>query len=319
MLIEIHMLKNYPPVNLNRDDSGAPKSCFFGGVQRGRISSQCLKRSWRTSDIFKNIGSCGIRTRKMPELVAERLLEMGVDPEIANVAKEKMTGIANKEGTTSKDGLTAQIVFYSTEEINRIAKRVKEAIDEDGDLLSVTEYQNGRIYDVYEKNEIRTNTLYYQYGNGDDYFTMVLREERTADPESHAEEVDSISVTVQNGLLVKTVNTGMYANWGGEEEKQWLRFSGTYTAEYDEDGIVSLSSAVHRVGPSGIDGRYTLTKENGVVTEAVCSVPSGDDWSDTARFTFEYTDIETTPARYARMINSFLMGSESSYYKYNWY
>ena len=196
---------------------------------------------------------------------------------------------------------------------------VRNTIDEDGDLLSVTEYQNGRIYDVYEKNEIRTNTLYYQYGNGDDYFTMVLREERTADPESHAEEVDSISVTVQNGLLVKTVNTGMYANWGGEEEKQWLRFSGTYTAEYDEDGIVSLSSAVHRVGPSGIDGRYTLTKENGVVTEAVCSVPSGDDWSDTARFTFEYTDIETTPARYAQMINSFLMGSESSYYKYNWY
>ena len=45
MLIEIHMLKNYPPVNLNRDDSGAPKTCFFGGVQRGRISSQCLKRS----------------------------------------------------------------------------------------------------------------------------------------------------------------------------------------------------------------------------------------------------------------------------------
>ena len=197
---------------------------------------------------------------------------------------------------------------------------VRNTIDEDGDLLSVTEYQNGRVYDVYEKNEIRTNTLYYQYGNGDDYFTMVLREERTADPESHAEEVDSVSVTVQNGLLVKTVNTGMYANWGGEEEKQWLRFSGTYTAEYDEDGIVSLSSAVHRVGPSGIDGKYTLTKEDGVVTEVVCSVPSGDDeWLDTARFTFEYTDIETTSARYAQMINSFLMGSESSYYKYNWY
>ena len=88
MLIEIHMLKNYPPVNLNRDDSGAPKTCFFGGVQRGRISSQCLKRSWRTSDIFKRVGSYGIRTRKLPELVAERLLEMGVDPEIVAVAKE---------------------------------------------------------------------------------------------------------------------------------------------------------------------------------------------------------------------------------------
>ena len=134
MLIEIHMLKNYPPVNLNRDDSGAPKSCFFGGVQRGRISSQCLKRSWRTSEVFKNIGSFGIRTRKLPELVSERLLEMGVSPELCEAAKEKMTGIANKEGSTTTDGLTAQIVFYSREEIERVALRVKEAIDADGDL-----------------------------------------------------------------------------------------------------------------------------------------------------------------------------------------
>lgn len=134
MLIEIHMLKNYPPVNLNRDDSGAPKSCFFGGVQRGRISSQCLKRSWRTSETFKRVGSYGIRTRKLPELVADRLIGMGVDPAIAEVAKEKMTGIANKEGTTTKDGMTAQVVFYAGEEIERVAQRVKEAIDADGDL-----------------------------------------------------------------------------------------------------------------------------------------------------------------------------------------
>ena len=26
MLIEIHMLKNYAPTNLNRDDTGAPKT-----------------------------------------------------------------------------------------------------------------------------------------------------------------------------------------------------------------------------------------------------------------------------------------------------
>ena len=55
MMLEFHMLKNYPPVNLNRDDSGAPKSCFFGGVMRGRISSQCLKRSWRRSEVFKSL------------------------------------------------------------------------------------------------------------------------------------------------------------------------------------------------------------------------------------------------------------------------
>lgn len=134
MLIEVHMLKNYPPVNLNRDDSGAPKSCFFGGVQRGRISSQCLKRSWRTSDVFKRVGSYGIRTRKLPELVAEKLIEMGIGADYAECAREKLTGIANKKGTTTKDGMTTQIVFYAEEEIERVAQRVKEAIESDGDL-----------------------------------------------------------------------------------------------------------------------------------------------------------------------------------------
>ena len=56
MLYEIHMIKNYPPTNLNRDDTGAPKTCMFGGALRGRISSQCLKRSWRTSEIFRQAG-----------------------------------------------------------------------------------------------------------------------------------------------------------------------------------------------------------------------------------------------------------------------
>ena len=78
MLYEIHMLKNYPPVNLNRDESGAPKSCMFGGTTRGRVSSQCLKRSWRRSPLFsQTIGAehLGIRTRKLPQLVAEKLAE----------------------------------------------------------------------------------------------------------------------------------------------------------------------------------------------------------------------------------------------------
>ena len=65
MLIEVHILKNYPPVNLNRDENGVPKSCMFGGTMRGRISSQCLKRSWRTSEVFKNVGSNGIRTARI--------------------------------------------------------------------------------------------------------------------------------------------------------------------------------------------------------------------------------------------------------------
>ncbi len=135
MLIEIHMLKNYPPVNLNRDDSGAPKSCYFGGVQRGRISSQCLKRSWRTSDTFRALGSYGIRTRSMPALVGERLKKLGIADELVEEAERKLTGVANKDGTINKKGpITTQIVFYSNAEIDRITEAVKAAIEEDGSL-----------------------------------------------------------------------------------------------------------------------------------------------------------------------------------------
>ena len=44
-----------------------------------------------------------------------------------------------------------------------------------------------------------------------------------------------------------------------------------------------------------------------------------EEWALARTWEFTYTGVETTPSRYAQMINSFLMGTESSYYKYNWY
>ena len=63
--IQLHMLVSYPPSNLNRDDLGRPKTAVMGGTQRLRISSQSLKRAWRTSDIFSKSleGHIGIRTK----------------------------------------------------------------------------------------------------------------------------------------------------------------------------------------------------------------------------------------------------------------
>ena len=69
MLIEIHAIQNHSPSNLNRDDLGAPKTCFFGGVLRSRISSQCIKRSIRMSEEFKALLG-GIRTRQLAKVIA---------------------------------------------------------------------------------------------------------------------------------------------------------------------------------------------------------------------------------------------------------
>jgi CRISPR system Cascade subunit CasC len=83
MLIQIHMLQSYAPANLNRDDTGAPKDAVFGGVVRGRISSQCLKRSIRRSAAFQEAfaasGLLGIRTKKLPDMIRAELAKMGVD------------------------------------------------------------------------------------------------------------------------------------------------------------------------------------------------------------------------------------------------
>ena len=140
MLIEIHMLKNYPPVNLNRDDNGAPKSCFFGGVQRGRISSQCLKRSWRKSGFFKELGENGIRTDDMPNYVGEKLINRGIDKNFANVATKKLTKIAknekesdNQEQSDNSKGKT-QTIFYTTEELDFLIDSIEKMVLKDGNL-----------------------------------------------------------------------------------------------------------------------------------------------------------------------------------------
>lgn len=57
--VQIHLLTSYPPANLNRDDQGRPKTAKMGGFDRLRVSSQSLKRAWRTSDIFETIVSNG--------------------------------------------------------------------------------------------------------------------------------------------------------------------------------------------------------------------------------------------------------------------
>ena len=68
MLVQIHMIQNHAPSNLNRDDTGSPKEALFGGVNRARISSQCLKRRIRQSEIFRKAmsGHLGVRTRRLP-------------------------------------------------------------------------------------------------------------------------------------------------------------------------------------------------------------------------------------------------------------
>ena len=61
--LQLHMLTSYPPANLNRDDLGRPKTAKMGGSDRLRVSSQSLKRTWRTSEIFQTTLTDNLNTK----------------------------------------------------------------------------------------------------------------------------------------------------------------------------------------------------------------------------------------------------------------
>jgi CRISPR system Cascade subunit CasC len=75
--IQMHLLTAYPPANLNRDDMGRPKTCAVGGAERLRISSQSLKRAWRTSSVWEEglAGNLGVRTKEMGVYIFKALTE----------------------------------------------------------------------------------------------------------------------------------------------------------------------------------------------------------------------------------------------------
>lgn len=137
--LQLHMLTSYPPANLNRDDLGRPKTAIVGGAQRLRISSQSLKRAWRTSNLFQEALSphLGIRTRRMGTSVYEKLIEGKVDQkkalswawDIANVfGKPKGQIKEKKKAEEPSDVELEQLAHFSEEECAAIDKLVERLI-----------------------------------------------------------------------------------------------------------------------------------------------------------------------------------------------
>jgi CRISPR system Cascade subunit CasC len=93
--LQLHFLTAYPASLLNRDDAGFAKRLPFGGATRTRVSSQCLKRHWRTFD-----GEGGFHEMPVPDTIRSRhtfeqlvvrpLLQEGVDTELARAVTEAL-------------------------------------------------------------------------------------------------------------------------------------------------------------------------------------------------------------------------------------
>lgn len=118
--LQLHLLTFYPPANVNRDDAGNPKTATVGGVTRLRISSQALKRAWRTSDIFDAAleGHMGKRTQRLGEEVLQHLHAAGVAEKKAVAIARDIAGVYGKvKGEKDEHPTrTEQLVFISPAE-----------------------------------------------------------------------------------------------------------------------------------------------------------------------------------------------------------
>lgn len=152
MFIELHILQNFAPSNLNRSDTGSPKDCEFGGHRRARISSQCLKRAMR--DLFKSGApikasangdaasrhqavkdNLAVRTKRLVDEIAWQLVPSDLTDEEVKQAKleeaKKIveTALNGVNLKVKENGKTQYLLFLGKMEIKRIAELCKEHYD----------------------------------------------------------------------------------------------------------------------------------------------------------------------------------------------
>lgn len=129
MKIELHLIQSFPPSCLNRDATGSPKDCEFGGVRRARVSSQCFKRAMRGFFRDHNLVPVGERTKRLREELLPQL--EGLEPsELVAPAVDAFIHAFYSKNDSKKAEHAAVLLFLSQAEIAEIAEIVRENWDE---------------------------------------------------------------------------------------------------------------------------------------------------------------------------------------------
>ena len=151
--LQLHTLTGYSATLLNRDDIGRAKRLPFGGHDRIRVSSQCLKRHWREATgewSLQDLGSGkSTRSRRVfSDVIPDRLQERGLsEGGIVNVLMPIRAAVlgesikakqARKEKAAEDanpfDGLhTEQVIVLGEPEIAFLTNLAAELVQEDSE------------------------------------------------------------------------------------------------------------------------------------------------------------------------------------------
>ena len=130
LFLDIHAIQTLPPSNINRDDTGSPKTAQYGGVKRARVSSQSWKRAMRTYFYEQSEQeNVGVRTKEIVSFVARKIIE--IDPSKEDEALSLAEKVINSAGVKTKDAKARALFFLGDKQARDLANA---AIDGNSDI-----------------------------------------------------------------------------------------------------------------------------------------------------------------------------------------
>ena len=127
LYVDVHLLQDIPPANLNRDDSGSPKTARYGGVDRLRGSSQAWKRATRRhfADEMEP-ATLGFRTRRVTETVVNALVDRGIPADASLPIANKLLEQIKITPSKKKENESSYLLFLSQPQLRALADQVHE-------------------------------------------------------------------------------------------------------------------------------------------------------------------------------------------------
>nr|WP_261605071.1 type I-E CRISPR-associated protein Cas7/Cse4/CasC [Limosilactobacillus fermentum] len=132
LYLDINVLQTVPSSNINRDDTGTPKTAIYGGVTRSRVSSQSWKRVMRQAFMTDSEGAEWLnshRTKHAAKLLAGRIKKLSdglSDEEALEKALEAFNTTKFKPKKDKKTGeyLTGALLQLSNGQLDKLAHYV---------------------------------------------------------------------------------------------------------------------------------------------------------------------------------------------------
>lgn len=259
MFVDVHILQTVPPSNINRDDTGSPKTAVYGGVRRARVSSQAWKRA--TRKMFGELvdpATLGVRTKRVVELVAERIGTAVEDPAAAAAKVIADAGIKLEKPTAKKKGKeegaadpvdlleqSKYLLFLSAAQIDRLAQlAIETATTGVSDKAKAKAAANGAdsidfalfgrmVADSADLNvdaaaQVAHALSVHSVNNEFDYFTAV--DDRAPEDNAGAGMIGVVEFNSSTLYRYATVNVGLLAKNLGDAEATAVAVANFLTA-----------------------------------------------------------------------------------------